>query len=71
MSATILEVLNTEEKQSLLITAFEAYINKCKGVAKSPMQGYGKATELIKKEQWAQKAQDAQNLLNDIVNELN
>lgn len=71
MSATILEVLNTEDKQAILIKAFEAYINKCKGIANSKLQGYGKASEYDKKEQWAQKAEDAEALLDEIVNELN
>lgn len=71
MSATILEIVDTEAKQDLLIKAFEAYINKCKGIANSKMQGYGKATEYEKKEQWAQKAKQAETLLYEIVNEFN
>jgi len=71
MSAPILEVISTQNKQSILIKAFEGYINKCKSIANRPLQGYGKSSELEKKKQWQERAEEAQSLLDDIVMEFN
>jgi len=71
MSATIRDVIDTEDKQAILIQAFDAYINKCNGIANRPLQGYGKASEKEKKEEWKIKAENALDLLSEICEELN
>jgi hypothetical protein len=70
MSATIRDILNTNEKQSLLVEVFEAYIKKCKSLANSPTRGFGSCIEKEKKKAWARKAEDVLELQSDIMNEL-
>lgn len=70
MSLSILEILDTEEKQLVVITAMEQYIKKCNTHANSNPRGYGSVVEIEKKKQWALKAEFAQSLLNDINIEL-
>jgi hypothetical protein len=71
MSQPILEIINTEEKQTIIIKALESYINRCKAIANSPIQGHGRVSEYEKKKRWAFHAEESQELLNNIVNEFN
>ena len=70
MSATIRDILSTHKKQELVRTVFETYIKKCKTHANSPLRGYGSCEEKERKKEWAAKAEDAEDLLSDIMNEL-
>lgn len=46
----------TEKELELIVHALEAQEKKWLGVAKKPIQGYGKATEYEKKDEAAAKA---------------
>lgn len=70
MSATVRDILAAEFDQKILFDAFECYINKCKGIAKHPTRGYNPSQEEEKKQEWADKAESAQQLLSNLMNEL-
>lgn len=48
--------LETEEIE-MVLEALSAQEKKCKTQAEKPIHGYGKASELQKKENWAAKAE--------------
>lgn len=70
MSATVRDILSSESDQQILLEAFECYINKCKGIAKHPTRGYNPSKEADRKREWADKAENAQELLSTLMNEL-
>jgi hypothetical protein len=70
MSREILDIVGSEHRQEILITALEQYINRCKGIANSPIKGE-RVGEKEKKQAWFEKACDAQYLLDDLVIEFN
>jgi hypothetical protein len=70
MSREILEILDSEHRQEIIITALEQHINRCNAVAKSPIKG-DRVGEKEKKAQWAERAKEVQELLNDLIIEFN
>ena len=70
MSATIRDLLSSDEDQLLLHEVFTTYINKCKKHASAPLRGYGKVTEKANKQKWADKAEAADQLLSTLMNAL-
>jgi hypothetical protein len=70
MSKTIRELIDTPEKERLLLVVFEGYIKKCHTYANTPVKVYGKATELENKKRWAARAEEAEKLLSTLMNEL-
>jgi hypothetical protein len=70
MSATIREIIDTEDKTEIIIAAFEQYIKRCKTNAKATLNGYGNASSQLKREQWEQRCEQASELLNELLNEL-
>lgn len=70
MSAPIREVINSEERIQLINDALMLYINTAKGRANAKLRGYGRISEETKKEAWAKKAVEAEQLLSDIMIEL-
>jgi hypothetical protein len=56
MSESIKQVIDEHEDLALVIEALEALEKKCRMYANRPLQGYGKATEQMKKDNWETKA---------------
>lgn len=52
---TIRELLD-EEELGLLLEALNRFEKHCKSIADRPFQGYGSATEQLKKQAWRHKA---------------
>jgi len=71
MATSMLDILDTDKKQSLIVELLEAHIKKCYSLANRPTQGFNPSMEHEKKKAWALKAAFAENLLNDIVIESN
>lgn len=46
----------TEEDLALLNEVFDKEIKHCKSIGNRPTQGYGRATEQLKKEAWLDRA---------------
>ena len=59
--------LFSEPEQDLITTALEMYYKKCNTLANSSVKGYGSAKELDKKQEWANKAAEIEELQNKIV----
>jgi hypothetical protein len=57
MSNTVREVFNEYERE-VIATALQHYANFCKKNADRKIIGYGKATELEKKEAWKRKQEE-------------
>lgn len=68
--STVRDILHTEERRSLLITALSEYINKCRRLADRPTQGFGGLDEQIKKDAWREKQAECEDILNDLVREM-
>jgi hypothetical protein len=64
------DIIENEQDEFLILEVFEAFIKKSNSLANRPNQGFGSATEQMKKEEWRQKASAAQELLSKIMNEL-
>ena len=65
------DILDSEEKITTLVKVFSAYEKKCNQYINRPTQGYGSASEEMKKQAW-QDSKDAANLLlSEILEELN
>lgn len=62
---TIRELIDENELE-MLLTALRQYEKKCRAIADRPIQGYGRATEVEKKEQWREKAEEADELITKI-----
>ena len=56
----------TEHEIGLLLTALEAQEIKWKAVANKPLQGYGKASEYLKKEKAMEKSKEFAELQSKI-----
>lgn len=63
----VLQSYFTESEIELIQNALERELTKWKAVANRPYQGYGKATEVDKKQKAKDKAQELQELLSKIV----
>ena len=70
MSKSILDVLDTEAKVSVVIESLEALISKANRLAGAPSRGE-KVDWKDKKGQWRHKADVATAVLNEILEELN
>jgi len=64
------DVIENEQEERLIVEVFESFIKKANSLANRSNRGFGSATEQVKKEEWRQKADDAQELLSKIMNEL-
>lgn len=56
----------TEEEIGMILLALEAQEKKWKAVANKPIQGYGKASELDKKDEAKRKAENFKHLQSKI-----
>lgn len=56
-----------EEEQLIISEALELYQKKCKTHADAPIKGFGKVSELTKKEAWRNKQNAIENLQSKIV----
>jgi hypothetical protein len=62
----IKELICEHTELELLVEAIEKQIKFCKNIAERPIQGYGKASETIKKEKWLDKAIKLEAIQNKI-----
>ncbi|MCZ2129288.1 MAG: hypothetical protein LC109_03375 [Bacteroidia bacterium] len=63
-----LQLFFTEQEIELMNIALEHQQKRWQAIAKKPIQGYGKASELAKKKKAEEKAEEFQNLLVKIMN---
>jgi hypothetical protein len=64
------DIIENEQDECLILEVFEAFIKKANSLANRPSQGFGSATEQMKKDEWRRKSDEAQELLSKIMNEL-
>lgn len=62
---TIRELIDENELE-ILLTALRQYERRCMAIGKAPIQGYGKSTEIEKKAEWRNKAQQVDDLATKI-----
>ena len=65
----IIDILDTEYKIELLVTAMDQYQKRCITVSKQPIQGE-RTGEAEKKQGWANRAEDVGDLLHAILTEM-
>jgi hypothetical protein len=68
---TVRDILYNEKRQQILIKALEQYATRCKVNATRRLFSDGKCSEREKQKQWAEEAEEATDLLNDLVIEMN
>lgn len=62
-----IHMLFSEYEQEIIHEALEAQLKKCKALANAPIKGNGNAKEFEKKEQWARKVSEIEDLQNKIL----
>lgn len=66
-----LRELLTEEEFGLVVECMEREVKRCRAIAERPVQGYGTATELEKKDQWGYRASEIHDVMSKLSEEFN
>ena len=70
MSTPFLELF-TQEEIGIILEALQQYKKRCKTNGTRKLSGYGKATEFAKREQWENKSEDVDAVINKVAIESN
>lgn len=69
MTSTLNELFSSDNERDILITALNQYKKRAETIAYSPLKGYGTASEYQKKEDWKNRVEEIDTVLQKVINE--